>query len=692
MKSLSLILSLFLVTPTLEAQEWAGSPHTLEQLEAAPVSLIPHPVSVSWENGQSFDLPASPTIACHVSAQSASMDLQKALKAFAVSAKPSVNSDADFTITIDPKSVTQPEGYQLKVTSSSCSIIGHDAAGAFYAVQTLRQMLHNQNGKLSLPACEVTDYPAFKIRSFMHDTGRNFQTVESLKEQLDRFAQYKLNHFHWHLTDNPAWRIECKSYPQLNDPQFRRPGRDPEATYSYDQICDVIAYAKERHITIIPELDMPGHSEYFTKAFGFKMGTPESLPILEKLIDEWCLEIPAEDCPHLHLGADEVHIKDPKGFIKRMTDRVRSHKRIPILWKPGLTPADTSTILQPWGDNAYKGDMKAIPNPILDSGAGYLNSGDAQWLPQKYFFWQACGVAAGSERNIGGELCMWPDVRVDDKKNIFRHSPVWPTLLAFSESLWLGRKQEAKQFMNTTPLRGTSAWNYLHEFENRMADHRSRFFANSPFPWVKQTAIQWQVVGPFPHAKDTPWDQSFAPETQPEAEKYETSGKTLNWKPLGGTTPGLPYWHCPVSSTMYMKTYFKVDSDRTVHLRIGFDTPARSQRRSSGIPPQGKWDSNGGMVWINGKEITPPKWNAPNTQRYTYKTWHKPPQEIPFTDEEFYWTTDPVSAELKKGKNLILIRVPYTHKFQSLKATCTPVKRHGSHWVIDESVDISDTP
>ena len=103
----------------------------------------------------------------------------------------------------------------------------------------------------------------------MHDTGRNFQTIEMLKETIDLMSLYKINYFHWHLTDNPAWRIECKVYPQLNDAQYQRPGRDCGKFYTYDEIRELIAYAKERGITVMPEIDMPGHSAYFRNAFGF---------------------------------------------------------------------------------------------------------------------------------------------------------------------------------------------------------------------------------------------------------------------------------------------------------------------------------------------------------------------------------------------------------------------------------------
>ena len=677
-----------------DSVKWEAAPQSMEVLASAPVTLIPFPRKVTWSKGNALTLSntASILIADKV-LDGADRALIKELGEYGI--KPSRAKATEerpaFSLALDPDKVTQPEGYQLVITQDACSIVAHDPAGAFYAVQTLAQMLRKSDDNITLPACQITDYPAFKLRGFMHDTGRNYQTVESLKKQIDRFADYKLNVFHWHLTDNPAWRVESKVYPQLNDPENRRKGRDENSSYSFDQIRDVIAYAKQRYVMIIPELDMPGHSQYFPKTFGFKMETPQGMEVLEKLIDEFCEEIPAEDCPYLHLGADEVHIENPSEFIQRMSRKVREHKRIPMLWNPGLKPTDDKTVMQLWRDESYSGALNESSNPIVDSGGGYVNAIDPQLIVQRYFFWQACRQPEGDEKAIGGILCHWPDVNIDDKENIFKHSPVWPGLLAFSEAIWQGRSLAADNFREETPERGSQAWLFFREFEARVADHRDRFFEDEHFPYVKQAGVEWSVTDAFAHDKNDPWTKSFAPETDPERECYSHGDKTIGWHPLNGATVKLPRKNTPLNATRYLKTYLHSDRNRTTFLMIGFDTSTRSTRRSGGIPRTGQWDANGGSVWLNGKEIPPPQWKMPGQRRYEYHTWGKAPNEIPYVDEEFYWCREPIRVQLKKGANLILMRVPLVYKDQSYQATCLPVKKHGNRWVEDESITSSIT-
>lgn len=198
--------------------------------------------------------------------------------------------------------------YYLKSENGNVVIEGNDV----WAKHTLSQLTDDRG---RIPDVEIHDWSAYPFRGFMHDTGRNFQTIEMLKETIDLMSLYKINYFHWHLTDNPAWRIECKVYPQLNDPKFQRPGRDCGKFYTYDEIRELIAYAKERGITVMPEIDMPGHSAYFRNAFGFSMDSEEGMKVLEKCIDEFCDEIPASMCPYLHIGSDEVYIADPKRVL-----------------------------------------------------------------------------------------------------------------------------------------------------------------------------------------------------------------------------------------------------------------------------------------------------------------------------------------------------------------------------------------
>ena len=166
-----------------------------------------------------------------------------------------------------------------------------------------------------LDAVAIHDKPTFAYRGSMLDVCRHIFTVEQVKTFIDMLSLHKINYFHWHLTDYPAWRIECKIFPQLNDAQYQRPGRDCGKFYTYDEIRELIGYAKERGITIIPEIDMPGHSAYFNNTFGFTMDSKEGMKVLEKCIEEFCSEIPASMCPYLHIGSDEVYIADPKGFM-----------------------------------------------------------------------------------------------------------------------------------------------------------------------------------------------------------------------------------------------------------------------------------------------------------------------------------------------------------------------------------------
>ena len=138
--------------------------------------------------------------------------------------------------TIDAKvdsSLNLPEeGYTLEIKGTTALLRAKTAQGMVWAKATLAQ-LHDREGLVRV--AKIKDYPAFPIRGFMHDTGRNFRPVEVIKKELDLFSAYKLNVFHWHLTDNPAWRIESRCYPQLNDPKYCPAERNPGKFYTYDE-------------------------------------------------------------------------------------------------------------------------------------------------------------------------------------------------------------------------------------------------------------------------------------------------------------------------------------------------------------------------------------------------------------------------------------------------------------------------
>lgn len=220
--------------------------------------------------------------------------------------------------------------------------------GEYYALQTLSQLIRSEKGRATIQLVEIQDWPAYPIRGYMIDVGRNFQSMDVLKEQLDIMARYKMNVFHWHLTDGPAWRIESHKYPELTASENHLASRDPGRHYSYEEIRELINYAHDRKITVIPEIDMPGHSESFRKALGFAMESEEGIQALENILEEFFQETPKELIPMVHIGSDEVRIANAEEFIDRMVSFVEKNDRKAIIWSPGLI-AKNSVIRQTWG-------------------------------------------------------------------------------------------------------------------------------------------------------------------------------------------------------------------------------------------------------------------------------------------------------------------------------------------------------
>ncbi len=225
-----------------------------------------------------------------------------------------------------------PEGYALKVTPEGTEISASSEAGLFYGVQSLRQMV-GEDGKA--PCATIEDAPRYKWRGFMLDSSRHFQTPEYVRKTLDRMAYLKMNVLHWHLTDDQGWRIEIKKYPKLTQVAAVRGADEPGGSgfYSQRELKQIVAYAKERHITIIPEVEMPAHTaaamaaypeytcagkpwpvggvglQYFIeKGYGiYCAGREETFRFIEDVLDE---VMAIFDSPVIHIGGDER----PEGF------------------------------------------------------------------------------------------------------------------------------------------------------------------------------------------------------------------------------------------------------------------------------------------------------------------------------------------------------------------------------------------
>ena len=235
--------------------------------------------------------------------------------------------------------IEQEEGYELKVTPQLVTIQGKTPNGVFHGIQTLRKAIPvttNSLGSATLPGVEIKDYPRFGYRGMHLDICRHFFPVEFLKKYIDLLALHNMNTFHWHLTDDQGWRIEIKKYPKLTEIGSIRSGtvighnsdkfdgQPHSGFYSQDEIKDVIAYAKERYITIIPEIDLPGHmvaalTSYpelgctggpyeVEKSWGvfddvICIGNEKSMQFLEDVLSEVIELFPSE---YIHIGGDEA--------------------------------------------------------------------------------------------------------------------------------------------------------------------------------------------------------------------------------------------------------------------------------------------------------------------------------------------------------------------------------------------------
>ncbi|MBP3565914.1 MAG: family 20 glycosylhydrolase [Alistipes sp.] len=548
------------------------------------------------------------------------------------------------------------EQYTLKTKGGKAIIIAQSEQAAVWGAATLRQ-LTNEEGYV--PEVEITDYPAFPIRGFMHDTGRNFREVELLKRDIDLMSAYKLNVFHWHLTDNPAWRIECKIYPQLNDAKYQTKGRDEGRFYSYDEIRDVIAYAKQRGIMIIPEIDMPGHSKYFKTTFGFEMATEQGMAVLEKCLKEFFAEIPKEDCPYIHIGSDEVKVADPEGFMRFCEGLVKEAGRTPIAWDPGLPPAE-GTIGQIWyasiGETLKK---EPYPRKYIDSYMGYLNNSCPIINTSRNFIHHACTSNGANEMARGGILCLWNDVNVDDPEKLLPHNGMPEGMLAFAERFWVGGKGYGLDSEDLIPSPDSDAHKDLVEFEQRLSYLRDNHLKEYNIRWVANASQPWQVT--IPATKGTPIEQ-------------------MKWTKAWGGAIDL-HAICKVNGVKietemeaWLKTEIYATRDTVITAMVGFESPSRANRISNGIGKQGLWEAGGRLI-VNGIDIYPSKeWNEPGKYNYHYNTWHKPENEEPYTDEQLFWTREPAYIPLKAGWNTIMLYAPRLFNINNWVAAFIPVE------------------
>jgi hexosaminidase len=526
------------------------------------------------------------------------------------------------------------EGYELSVSQDRVLITAKTKHGIFNGIQTFRQL--SRDGTF-IRAVEIHDWPAFSYRAFMTDVGRNYQSMVMLKEQIDKMADYKLNVFHFHATEDIAWRIASKQFPQLTAPEHML--RNKGMYYSENQIRELIRFCEERHIQFVPEIDMPGHSEAFTRAMKTGMQTDSGLLLVKQILTEF---MDTYDLPYVHIGADEVKIFN-KNFVPEVTRLIESRRRKVIGWEPGGN-FNESTIRQLWmDDNARFSENGKLQ--YIDSRHLYVNHMDPLEAVTTIFTRMIGNKQSGDSYALGGTLCVWHDRAVEKESDILNMNPVYPSMISFAERIWQGGGWEGKRTGINEP--GSMLAQEFARFETKLLDHKTQYFKGIPFPYVAQRDMTWELFGPYTNKGNL-------------AEKFPPELKGLaHLKPALKTTGGtviLRHWWAPTvtgvlpdpkeNTTWYAKTSVWSEADRIIDCWIGFNNISRSPATDSPLP--GTWSSHENKIWVNGKEILPPQWNRAGQRGHS---------EIPLSDEGYEYR-EPTRVKLKKGWNEVIVKAP----------------------------------
>lgn len=388
------------------------------------------------------------------------------------------------------------EGYYLSVYSDRVSIKANEKEGIYRGLCTLNQMLLADSGR-SLPCCSITDYPSYSYRAMHLDVCRHFFSKEFVKRYIDRLAYYKINTLHWHLTDDQGWRVEIKKYPKLTEVGAWRTESDGSrygGYYTQEDIREIVMYAERRFVTIIPEIEMPGHSSAALAAYPYLGCTGEQISVpnnwgikkdiyaptdtvfkfFEDVMTEVCALFPGR---YIHVGGDEApkaqwksseiaqavmkqnELKDEEElqhyFMHRVEQFLTAKGKRAIGWgevvKGGLSD---SIVVMSWLSKGAGIKAARHGNDVVMAPRGYCyfdypQQGDklkAIWmlpLPLKKVYAfdpkpKRLPIAA-QKHIIGGEATLWTEY-VSTEEQAWHQ--LFPRLAAMAEALWSNRENK----------------------------------------------------------------------------------------------------------------------------------------------------------------------------------------------------------------------------------------------------------
>lgn len=537
------------------------------------------------------------------------------------------------------------ESYRIDIGTDGVRITAPDARGERYARTTLRQLQTLSGG--NVPVCTIIDWPALKWRGYMNDCGRNYLEMEGVKAILDMMAAYKMNLFHWHLSDYHGWRLESKKYPQLNRPEAF--GRQVGRFYSQDDFRAIVRYAAERGITVMPELDVPGHSTAFRKGMGIeKMDTPGVDGVVSELFEELCSLADAKTMPFVHIGTDEVRKKEEMvdaSWAGEWARTVDAAGRMPVVWAPGIKmEADSRTVDMVWHDKPeFYGNSV---HPFFDAARLYNSCWTPFEIVPRATFLKPCRQDVAEDRKLGAITCTWHDANVgEDTMQLFRESMVFPTIVAMGDNFWCGRAKDDPQSAALMPAPGTGTFAAAEKFERRMVAQRDTVLRDFklPFPFFAQTAMRWRVrdceTGEILHRNLATGQFCF---------------KTVPYNTLVmGRGELAPKAKGRIAVETWVQTPHDIECNAWIDLS-GMDG-GYARLRMPCSPKTGTWNRYDARVEVNGRALPPPDWRNPGVSEETVSgIWASPKLEQSLTDE-MPALREPYPISLKKGWNHICI-------------------------------------
>ncbi|MET0813435.1 MAG: beta-N-acetylhexosaminidase [Microbacterium sp.] len=453
-------------------------------------ALVPLPASIAASGDAPFRLSADTTISGDPDAAATLQALLQARTGAGASTGPAGEAGIELAIAKGGA----PESYTIAASEASIAVTGADAAGLFYGVQTLGQLIRPDGGDWVIPAVDIADAPRFAYRGVMLDVARHFQTVETITAYIDRAAGLKFNALHLHLSDDQSWRLQLESRPLLTElSSSSSVGGDPGGFYTKADYAEIVDYAAAHHMIVVPEFDMPSHTHAITLAYPELMEEPviddhmreiaathggdlpvngvdydgmavgfSSLKIRDEATYDFVADVFGELAamtpgPYLHFGGDEslaTSDEDFDDFVSRVSGIIEDLGKTPVAWHEAGSAKDlaSDTVGQYWGyvtptdgmDDKARAFAQVILSPAdaiyldmkptAESDLG-LTWANGPTSVERSYSWEPAAIIDGVDDSsiLGVEAPMWSETitNLDDIDAM-----AFPRIASAAEAAW----------------------------------------------------------------------------------------------------------------------------------------------------------------------------------------------------------------------------------------------------------------